>query len=157
MDDLSADGREQRLRAWASAFEGLTPASLDGLVGLADPEIRFRDPFNDITGHAAFRAIFEDMFETCEHPSFTVRDVALSEKAGYIRWSFTFRPKAIRSRPTWTIEGMSEVTIGRDGLVTAHVDHWDGASGILARLPGIGFLVRQLLRRLSSNPKKING
>ena len=44
------------------------------------------------------------------------------------------------------LEGMSEIHIGDDGLVTAHIDHWDSASQLLSRLPLIGLILRPALR-----------
>ena len=41
---------------------------------------------------------------------------------------------------------MSEIHIGDDGLVTAHIDHWDSASQLLVRLPLIGLLLRPAMR-----------
>jgi ketosteroid isomerase-like protein len=134
-------------RAWAEAFAVLDAGALDRMTALADPAIRFRDPFNDVTGHAALARIFQDMFETCLDPRFKILDVAASGEAGYIRWVFRFRPKAMTRGPDWRVEGMSEIHVGPDGLVTAHLDHWDSGSQMLAKLPGIGALVRWVLRR----------
>ncbi len=138
------------IQRWATAFETLSPDTLDALIALADPNIRFKDPFNDVTGHAPLRAVFAEMFETCETPRFTIRDIAYGEKAAYIRWEFSFTPKVMRRRGPWVIEGMSEVTTSPDGRITSHIDHWDAATGILARLPGIGGLIRWILRRLAT-------
>ena len=44
--------------AYASAFGALTPDSIDDLLDLLAEDVRFVDPFNDVTGKAGFRAIF---------------------------------------------------------------------------------------------------
>ncbi|MBP5857203.1 nuclear transport factor 2 family protein [Marivibrio halodurans] len=134
-------------RRWAAAFAAVTPGSYDGLLALAAPDIRFRDPFNDVTGQAALAAILTEMFESCIDPRFEILDVAAGARAGYVRWVFRFRPKTLGQGPEWRIEGMSEIHVGSDGSVVAHIDHWDSASGLLARLPVVGAGVRWLLAR----------
>ena len=149
-----SDGETTRIleatRRWAAAFEGVGREDLGRFTALADPAIRFRDPFNDVTGHAAFARIFEDMFESCVDPRFEVLDVAAGERAGYIRWVFHFRPKAKRNGPEWRIDGMSEIQVGADGRIIAHIDHWDSGNGLLAKLPMVGPVVRWIFRRLSA-------
>lgn len=135
-------------RRWADAFSSLEADALDRLLALADPALRFRDPFNDVTGHEPLRRIFAHMYETCIDPRFEVTDVAASAQAGYIRWVFRFRPKAMRRGPEWRIDGMSEIKVGADGLIIAHIDHWDSGAQLLAKLPVVGWPVRAVLRRL---------
>ena len=148
-------GRRTRVleatRAWADAFAGLAaPADIDALLALAAPDIRFTDPFNDARGAEALRAVLIDMFETCVEPRFEILDVAASDAAGYVRWRFRFRPKAIGKGACWTASGMSEIHVDEAGRVVAHHDHWDSASQILVRLPVVGRLVRVLIRRFST-------
>ncbi|MGB1106503.1 MAG: hypothetical protein ACPG36_08450, partial [Candidatus Puniceispirillaceae bacterium] len=49
-------------------------------------------------------------------------------------------------RTTLDFEGVSEVHVDEDELIAAHIDHWDSASQLLARLPVIGMLLRPVLR-----------
>ena len=63
---------------YAEAFAGLTPDTMDRLMATVSADVRFVDPFNDVTGQDGFRAIFEHMFETCEEPRFHILDIATS-------------------------------------------------------------------------------
>jgi steroid delta-isomerase len=135
-------------KAWADAFSSLEPDALDRLLALADPQIRFKDPFNDVVGPDKLTAIFRDMYGTCVDPRFEIVEVAGGFRAGYIRWIFRFRPKALKRGPEWRVDGVSEIQVGADGKITAHIDHWDSGAQLLARLPLIGALVRLVLRRL---------
>ncbi len=134
---------------YANAFAALTPETMDTLLAATSPDIRFTDPFNDVTGQDAFRAIFLHMFETCEAPRFHIIDIAhgtqTDSRRAYLRWRMSGH---IKSWPHTSLdfEGMSEVHVGDDGLITAHIDHWDSASQLLVRLPLIGALLRPVLR-----------
>lgn len=134
---------------YADAFAALTPDNMDDLLATVSPDIRFVDPFNDVTGQNGFRAIFTHMFATCDEPRFHIIDIARSEAHGgaraYLRWRMSGR---IRGWPRTglNLEGMSEVHVGEDGLVCLHIDHWDSAGQLMARLPVIGALIRPVLR-----------
>ena len=58
-------GTDDIIDRYAAAFASLTPQTLDDLMTTVSPRVRFTDPFNDVTGHEGFRAIFAHMFETC--------------------------------------------------------------------------------------------
>ena len=133
--------------AYVSFYENLSPESLECLDALCSPDVRFRDPFYDVTGIAAFRAILADMFERVDAPRFQVSDRALSGRAAYLRWVFTFTPK--RGGAPWRIEGMSEVHFDRRGRVSAHLDYWDSGSQFYARLPVLGRLIGFVRKRLA--------
>lgn len=136
-----------KTRRWAEAFTAPMPQGLDDLMALATPDVRFSDPFNDVRGQAELREIVLDMVARCAEPEFTILDITASEKAGYIRWSFNFRPKG--SRKAWQFEGMSEIQFDPEtGLVLAHIDHWDSGAQLYAKLPLIGWVIRKIQRSL---------
>lgn len=143
---------------YADAFAALSPDNMDDLLATVSPDVRFVDPFNDVTGHDGFRAIFTHMFETCEEPRFHIIDIASSaspstgpsdgpagDRRAYLRWRMSGR---VRGWPhtELNLQGMSEVHVGEDGLICLHIDHWDSASQLLARLPVIGAMIRPVLR-----------
>ena len=140
---------------YADAFAGLTPDTMDSLMATVSTDVRFVDPFNDVTGRDGFRAIFEHMFKTCEEPRFHILDIATSthqgEQRAYLRWRMSGR---VRSWPHTDLglEGMSEVHVGKDGLVCLHLDHWDSASPLVARLPVIGTIIRPVLKLFRVRP-----
>lgn len=139
-------------RAWADAFAAPMPDGLEALLRLATEDVRFADPFNDVTGKAGLRAIIEDMVERCQDPRFEILDVAASDQAGYIRWRLDFVPKGSRAR--WSFEGMSEILVAPDGRVRAHIDHWDSGAQLYAQLPLIGWIVRRIRRSLALTPQR---
>ena len=44
-------------------LERVTAANVAELETLVSPGVRFKDPFNDVVGASAMRAVFDDMFE----------------------------------------------------------------------------------------------
>lgn len=133
--------------AYANFYETLTPESLEQLDALCAADVRFRDPFNDVSGVAAYRAVLADMFQRVRAPAFEVDDWALSGRVAYLRWSFTFTRS--KGGPPWRIEGVSEVHFDDRGRVAVHLDHWDSGAQFYARLPLVGSLIEFVRRRVS--------
>ena len=135
---------------YAEAFSSLTPGNMDVLLATVDEDVLFVDPFNRVTGKKAFAAIFDHMFETCIEPRFDISDIAYSPQhkghRAYLRWRMT---GTIDGWPHTKLnfEGMTEVHVGDNGLITAHIDHWDSASQLFATLPVIGSLLRPIMKR----------
>ena len=136
-----------RLDAYGRAWEELAPDSVSALSALLDEQVRFLDPFNELTGRAAFERLLRATFEHLETPHFTVQDTAISSKAGYLRWRMTARSK--RGGIDLAIEGMSEVHFSPEGLVTVHIDHWDAAGQLYEKVPLLGRVLAALRRRIA--------
>lgn len=130
-------------RHWAAAFAAPMPGGAEALLALAHDDIRFSDPFSDVTGKPGLRAVLTDMAERCTEARFDVVDVAASNHAGYIRWRFEFVPRG-RSKEVWQFDGMSEIHIADNGLIVRHIDHWDSASQLFAKLPILGWPIRRM-------------
>jgi len=139
---------------YAEAFSQLQPDGLDQLIDLVHDEVIFADPFNQLHGKDSFRFVFAHMFDVCDEPCFQVSDIAYGQKAVYLRWRMTGR---LRSWPqtAFDLEGMSEISINADGLITAHIDHWDSASQLLSKLPGIRLLINPVLRLFKLPPTPV--
>lgn len=133
---------------YISFFENLTPADLERFEQVFAPDACFRDPFNDARGVAAVRRVFEKMFADVEDHRFKVLDHAVAGDRAYLNWEFRLTPRG--KTTSWPIEGMSVIVFREDGLVTAHIDHYDAAGQIYEKLPLIGAVLRRLRRRISA-------
>jgi hypothetical protein len=134
------------ITAYCSLFENLRADELDGFDDLCAPDIRFRDPFNDLVGLDRFKQVFVKMFEDVRDPRFKVIDVAHGEQA-YLKWIFSGDLKG--SGQAITIEGMTELIATEDGKVAAHIDHWDAAGQVYERIPVLGRVLEMVRRRMS--------
>lgn len=135
-------------KAYGAFHETLTPESLDALDGLCAPDVRFVDPFNDLRGVAALRGVYEHMYEVLEIPVFVIEDIAVSGTTAYIKWTFTALTKSGGGLKIHLV-GVTETRFDALGRVAAHIDHWDAASQLYARLPVIGGVFRWLGRRFA--------
>jgi hypothetical protein len=138
---------ETATRSYAEFFASLTPESLAELDRFFDPNVRFRDPFNDVTGLTAVHRIFDDMFERTLDPCFEIAEILPGSSFSYIRWHFHFAAPMLGRR---TIEGVSRIAFNDAFKVTEHVDFWDAASGVYEALPLAGPVIRVLRRKLKA-------
>ena len=147
MDDLTGpSGIPKTVGRYAATFECLTRDTVPDLLAFVTDDVVFTDPFNTVSGKEGFENVFLHMFETCEEPGFTITDIAEGRESWYLRWRMRARLKPW-PRTRLDIEGMSEIRLDRNGLVSHHLDHWDSASQLLATLPFIGSVVRPVMRR----------
>lgn len=133
------------LKAWADFWQTLTPDLIPRVRELCAPDIRFVDPFNDLSGTDRLEALLRHMFATTADPRFVVTDSAMGQAAGYLRWDFTAR---LGGRPV-SLTGLSEVRFGQDGRVVLHRDHWDAGAQVYARVPVLGAAIGLVRKRLS--------
>ena len=132
----------QRYRRY---LENLAGDSLDALDRYVAPDVRFRDPFNDITGRSALRAVFAHMFATVKDLHFEVSTMMEEGQLCLMSWNLTGR---LRGRP-WRVEGMSRISFTDQGLVQEHIDYWDAAGQFYEHLPLLGPVIAALRRRLA--------
>ncbi|MGK5069760.1 nuclear transport factor 2 family protein [Janthinobacterium sp. RT4P48] len=126
-------------------YENLSLEGLAQLGAVYAPEARFKDPFNEVAGHAAILAIFEHMFVQVDAPRFVVLDSMGQGEQAFLTWEFRFRMKR------WVageqcIRGATHVRFDAQGRVVLHRDYWDVAEELYEKLPLLcGFM--RLLRR----------
>lgn len=134
--------------AYIDFLQALTPERTGELRDYCAPDIRFRDPFNDVRGVEAYKRVLDDMYEKLAYVRFKVRHSAGDDAIRYLRWDLEYRSGA--KADIRTIQGMSELRFGADGRVVEHVDHWDAASQLYERLPLIGAVLRAIRRRIAA-------
>ena len=82
------------------------------------------------------------MFDTVEEPKFDIVDYAQNKDHIFLKWKMTF----YAFKASQTIEGMSDITLNKEGKVISHLDYWDSLNGIFIKLPFLGFLYKISLR-----------
>lgn len=138
-----ADPRTARL---AACFETLTRDNLDAALDLYAEDACFKDPFNEVRGRAAIRAIFVHMFDALSEPRFTIVDTVTQDDQAFLTWHFSCGRGGSPTR--LTIRGATQLRYDGHGRVTLHRDYWDAAEELYAQLPLLGPLMRWLQRRL---------
>lgn len=133
---------------YVAVMEALRADNLATLDAVLTPDARFVDPFNDVRGTDAVRAVFAHGFEQCPGMRFQVSARAVDGQHALLRWRMTCDELA----SDLVIEGMSELTLAADGRVAAHVDYWDPAAQLYERVPLLGWLMRRVRRRLAAPP-----
>ncbi len=128
------------LDAYVAYFERLSPETLGELDALVTPDVRFKDPFNDLRGVADMRRAMAMAFDHGT-PRFEVIDRARSSHAAYLLWRYALGTGFV-------IEGMSEIRFAPDGRIAEHIDHWDSGSQFYSRIPVLGWLIGLVRRRL---------
>ena len=135
-----------RLARLAGYFESLSPAALERLEEIYAPDARFKDPFNDVAGLPAIRAVFEGMYRQVDRPRFVVTRAFAQGDDAFLAWDFLFFFRGDKTREQ-TIRGATHILFAADGKVALHRDYWDAAEELYEKLPVLGSLMRWLKRR----------
>ncbi len=139
------------LARYAAFYESLSPETLPQLRDLVMPDVRFRDPFNEVTGVEPMLRIFAAMYEDCTDIRFTITGSVQQQDKAFLIWRFYFRPRRLKVSQPWEVEGVTELHFTADGRIAAHLDHWDAGSQFYGRLPLLGPVIRFLRRRLGGH------
>ena len=126
------------VKNYINLFTSLTPESVDEFDDLVSNDIIFKDPFNDVKGVIAFKKIFYHMFENVKEPKFRIVDYSINNQRVFLKWKMTF----FAFKSLQTIEGMSELLLNDAGKVASHIDYWDSLSGLLIKIPFIGYFYK---------------
>lgn len=131
----------------AAFFETLTPQAMPQLRQVYAADARFKDPFNDVQGHAAIIAIFEHMFVQLHDPRFVVieRVAPPSGLDAFLTWELHFG-FARRPAERHVIRGATHVRFDGAGQVALHRDYWDASEELYEKIPLLGSLMRVLKR-----------
>ena len=132
--------------AYCQLFSELSPAHLNEFDTLVSEQVHFRDPFNDVHGREAMKAILGGMFEHTEAPRFVIHEQDVIGSHAWLRWEFSAR---IPVMGLLQVEGASRLRFEEEtGRICEHLDYWDSAPFYL-RLPLLGALLRLLRRRIA--------
>lgn len=139
---------EAAVRRICSRFEQLQPAHLAHLDLLYADDARFKDPFNEVRGLPAIRAVFAHMFTALQDPRFVIHDVVVQGGQCFLTWDFLFHLPRLGPAEQ-CIRGSSHLVLAADGRITLHRDYWDAAEELYEKLPLVGALMRWLKARAS--------
>ena len=131
-------------------FETLSSQSVAQIGVFYTPEARFKDPFNEVQGHAAIRRIFEHMFISLHEPRFVVTQRIVDGAQVFLVWEFRFRFKRFDTLTAQVVRGGSHLVLAEDGRIADHRDYWDAAEELYEKLPGVGTVMRWLKRRANT-------
>jgi len=138
-----------RLPRVVEFFETLTLDAAQDMSGIYAADAFFKDPFNEVSGIAAIRGIFQHMYAQVDQPRFVVTTRMENGDEAFIAWNFLFRMKRF-STEEQCIRGATHLRFNADGLVNFHRDYWDAAEELYEKLPVLGGLMR-LLKRSARN------
>ena len=145
---MTAAPHAPTLDAYIALYENLAEADLGGLDALVTPDVRFKDPFNDLRGVEPLRKLLVKTLEDVAEPHFEVEGVWRrdADATVILMWRFSGRVPVLNK---WEVRGLSHIGFAPDGRIASHIDYWDAAEGFYARLPLLGAIVRRVGRRLS--------
>lgn len=138
-----------RVDALITFYESLSPTSVARFPEFYAADAFFKDPFNEVQGVAPIQRIFTHMFEQVADARFVVVERLLADNGAMLVWEMHFRERRGQGQAR-TIHGVSHLRFDAQDKVVWHRDYWDAAAELYETLPGIGWLMRFLKRKLAA-------
>jgi hypothetical protein len=127
--------------------EHLSRDNTSGFAGLYTADAFFKDPFNEVRGHADIIKIFDHMFIKLDAPRFVVTHSMLQNDEAFLVWDFQFYFKGNNTK-IQKIRGSTHLRFSPEHKVEYHRDYWDAAEEVYEKIPLLGGLMR-LLKRMA--------
>jgi steroid delta-isomerase len=140
---------DERLQTLVHFYETLRPDNVAQIERLYTADATFKDPFNEVRGHATICRVFEHMFKQVDAPRFRIEAGACEGDTAFLGWTMTYRRHG-HPESEERIRGCTELRFDAAGRVIRHRDYWDAAEELYEKLPLLGALLRWLKRRLAA-------
>lgn len=134
-----------RFKEIADWFQTLSPETLETAGDIYASDAVFIDPFNQLNGLKAVRAVYQHMFDTLDQPRFIVTQIVADDIKAFMTWDFHFQARG----QTMKISGCTQFELDHKGLIVLHRDYWDAAQQVYEKIPLLGAVLRMLRRKLS--------
>ena len=136
----------QHIQRVIEQFENVSPKTIDSLVALYSQDAFFKDPFNEVKGHADIRHIFTHMFTQVNNPRFVIKNTLENGSHACLTWEFIFQLKQSPNLDQ-VIRGCTWMTFNEALLITEHREYGDAAEELYEKIPVLGALMRWLKKR----------
>ena len=130
------------IKNYINLFSNLSLKNIEQFDDLIDKDIEFSDPFNYFKGIRNFKKVFYHMFENVKEPSFIILNYSENKNKVFLKWKMVFY--AFKSEQF--IEGISEITLNKEGKINSHIDYWDSMNGLFVKLPFVGIFYKLSLK-----------
>ena len=136
------------LEEYISYWQRISTRSIRLIEKIAHPNLRFVDPFNDVSGIDAFEDMLTKALGDLSQFKFKATDRAWGEDGhtAYVRWTVSLIAKGKKKEMILT--GVSEITLSPDGKIMSHIDHWDSGTQFYLHLPIVGWIIRKIIAKI---------
>jgi len=135
---------------YISFYESLSLETISDLGSFVHENVRFKDPFSDVSGIEAYKKILSSMLIAVPDIRFVIHHCACDGGVCFLRWTSTATVKRLGKGP-WIIQGVSELLFAPDGRIISHVDFWDASTQFYNRIPVLGRLISLIRQHVASH------
>jgi hypothetical protein len=138
------------LERFLSTYQRLNRDNLDLLDTIYSDDVRFSDPAHSLTGLAALRDYFIELYANVVHIRFDFADPHVCADQVFVTWRMRLRHSRLNRGGEIEVPGISCLHFTDDGRVDEHRDYFDLGVLLYEQLPLLGCVVRAVKRRFSA-------
>lgn len=142
-------GIDLGLERFRQSYADLTSARVgEKMAALYASEMFFNDTLHTFHHRDQLAAYMARTGSSLSESSVEVRQVMRDGPDVFVRWTMSFRTRAMGRDIHSQSIGMSHLRFNANGEVVVHQDFWDSGHALYAHLPFVGFAVRRARDRL---------
>lgn len=142
-------GIDTGLARFRESYADLTSEQIGELMArLYADEMYFNDTLHTFSTRKDLADYMARTGSSLSESRIEVRQVMRDGPDVFVRWSMTFRTRAMGQDIHSESIGMSHLRFNAEGEVVLHQDFWDSGHALYAHLPFVGFAVRRARDRL---------
>ena len=130
------------------AFNDLNKDTIDELDAFYAEDVHFEDPLGTIKGLDSLKVYYANLYESVEEISFEFTEEVVQDETHVVMWIMRLKTPNLRGGKEVTLEGNSVIRFGEGDKVVYHRDYFDMGEFVYEHVPIVGFLVRQVKKRL---------
>lgn len=131
------------LDRFCQLFNELDSGNLRKLQEVYSEDIRFQDPFSQVTGLDSLTEYFAGAYRNVISCQFRFGEPVIRHGKCAVPWIMELRHKRLRGGQLVAVDGISHLEI-RDGRVCYHRDYFDAGQLLYENLPLLGGLIRRI-------------
>jgi hypothetical protein len=147
--DFNKKTSEEKRLYVQDVYNRFNKDTLDILDGFYTTDVQFEDPLGKITGLAAMKSYYANMYKNVTSIKFDFTEGVCDDNNCVFIWKMTFSSSSLKGGEPVVSYGNSHIKFNEAGLVHYHRDYFDMGEFIYEHIPVVGYLVRKVKKGLS--------
>ena len=129
---------------WSKTYNTEGKPDWSHILPYYDNDILFRDSVQELRGIEEFTAMTERLTKRSKDLSMKIVNAVMEENIVFLEWEMTIK---FKKNPSSVLYGISRLTLGEHGKITAQRDYYDLWGDIFDNIPRFGKAYRQFMKK----------
>ena len=129
---------------WSKTYNTEGKPDWSHILPYYDKDVYFRDSVQELHGIGEFTAMAERLTKRSKDLSMKIVNAVKEDKIVFLEWEMTIK---FKKNPSSVLYGISRLTLGEHGKITAQRDYYDLWGDIFDNIPRFGKAYRRFMKK----------